>query len=199
MNRVIEDGPWLFEHDLILLKAVQPDDILESMNLFEASFWVQVHNAPIKFRNLRSARKIGNFVGSFIKFEMNQFGGKQSSYLRIRVCLDVRQPLKSGTTLTKDGVKHWVDFKYEKLPSFCFMCGIIRHSDKFCPLKYEEGFVVVKTYGVGLRVGGGRVKTSPTGPNKWLSSEASSSVGYGIQRKSDLGGDFSAEPKTSMP
>ncbi|CAH9094368.1 unnamed protein product [Cuscuta epithymum] len=60
MNRVLEDGSWLFERDLILLKVVQPDDIPETMTLFEASFWVQVHNASIKFRNLGSARKIGN-------------------------------------------------------------------------------------------------------------------------------------------
>ncbi|CAH9119195.1 unnamed protein product [Cuscuta epithymum] len=198
MNRVIEDGPWLFWRDLILLKVVQPDDITESMNLFETSFWVQVHNAPIKYRNLRSARKTGKFLGSFIKFEMSQFDGKQSSYLRIRVCLDVRQPLKKGTTLTQDGVKHWVDFKYEKLPSFCFICGIIGHSDKFCPMKYEEGFVAEKTYGVALRAGG-RAKTSSTGDNKWLSDGASNSYGYGVQRKANLGGEFSAESKFSRP
>ncbi|CAH9148570.1 unnamed protein product [Cuscuta epithymum] len=197
MNRVLEDGPWLFERDLILMKAIQLDDIPESMNLFEASFWVQVHNAPIKFRNLGSAKKIGNFLGSFIKFEMSHYDGNQGSYLRIKVCLDVRRPLKKGTTLIKDGVQHWVDFKYEKLPSFCFLCDIIGHSNKFCPLKYEEGFVVEKSYGVGLKAGG-RVKTSPTGPNKWLSSEASSSGGYGNQRKSVLGGDFLAESKTNI-
>ncbi|CAH9106463.1 unnamed protein product [Cuscuta epithymum] len=150
MNRVIEEGPWLYERDLILMKAVQPDDIPESMNLFEANFWVQVHNAPIKYRNLRSARRIGNYIGSFIKYEMSDFDGKQSSYLRIRVSMDVRQPLKRGTNLTQDGIKHWVDFKFEKLPSFCFICGIIGHSDKFCPLKYEEGFIAEKLYGVGL-------------------------------------------------
>lgn len=26
----------------------------------------------------------------------------------------------------------WINFKYERLPSFCFYCGIIGHSDKFC-------------------------------------------------------------------
>ncbi|CAH9113883.1 unnamed protein product [Cuscuta epithymum] len=155
MNRVLEDGPWLFERDLILLKAVQPDDIPETMTLFKASFLVQVHNAPIKFRNLGSTtRKTGNFLGSFIKFEMSQFEGKQSSYSYIRVCLDVRRPLKKGTTLTKNVVQHWVDFKYEKLLSFCFLCGIIGHSDKFCPLKYEEGFVVEKSFRMELGAGG---------------------------------------------
>ncbi|CAH9115332.1 unnamed protein product [Cuscuta epithymum] len=56
-----------------------------------------------------------------------------------------------------------------------------------------------KTFGVGLRAGG-RVKTSPTGvPNRWLSSEASNSGGYGFQRKADLREDLSTESKTSMP
>ncbi|CAH9073555.1 unnamed protein product [Cuscuta epithymum] len=71
MNRVFEDGPWLFERDLLRLKAVQPDDIPEKMILCETDFCVQVHNAPFKFRNLGSARRIENYIGTFISFDKN--------------------------------------------------------------------------------------------------------------------------------
>lgn len=31
----------------------------------------------------------------------------------------------------------WVNFKYEKLPNFCFFCGVIGHAEKFC-LKFPD-------------------------------------------------------------
>ncbi|CAH9109974.1 unnamed protein product [Cuscuta europaea] len=75
--------------------------------------------------------------------------------MRIRVCMDIRKPLKKGTTLKKGGIGHWVDFKYEKLPNFCFICGIIDHSDKFCLVVYEgDNTLLDKFYGVHLRAGG---------------------------------------------
>ncbi|CAH9131096.1 unnamed protein product [Cuscuta epithymum] len=152
------------------------------------------------FRNLGSARRIGNFLSTFIRLDKNQFEGNRKSYLCIRVCMDVRKSLKKGTTLTKERVGHWVDFKYEKLPNFCFLCGVIGHSDKFCPLKYEEGIVLEKSFGVELRAGGGGgggVKTSPTRAKRWFVDESSSSNGFGHQRKTDLGGEYSAETGAS--
>jgi hypothetical protein len=31
------------------------------------------------------------------------------------------------------GKSHWVTFKYEKMPLFCFLCGCIVHGQKGCP------------------------------------------------------------------
>lgn len=31
----------------------------------------------------------------------------------------------------------WADFKYERLPNFYFLCGIIGHTKKFCHLLFE--------------------------------------------------------------
>ncbi|CAH9070814.1 unnamed protein product [Cuscuta epithymum] len=84
------------------------------------------------------------------------------------------KPLKKGTNLKKEGKSYWVDFKYEKLPNFCFICGLIGHSDKFCPLNYEEDIVLEKKIGIQLRAGSG-VKTNPTGGRKWLLEGSSSS------------------------
>ncbi|CAH9135767.1 unnamed protein product [Cuscuta epithymum] len=104
--------------------------------------------------------------------------------MRIRVRMDVRRPLKKCTTLKKVWISQWVDFKYEKLPNFYFVCGIIGHSDKFCPIVYEgENITFNKIYGLNLRPGGG-VKTSPTGGNKWL-IEGSSNTCMRLPQRSD--------------
>ncbi|CAH9109075.1 unnamed protein product [Cuscuta epithymum] len=165
MNHVMEDGPWLFEQNLLLLKAVGHNDILHKMNLFEAEFWVQVHNVSYKFMNVDTTRRVGNYIGEFISFDESHFKEKWSSYLRVRVKMDVRRPLKKGSTLTKKGEGHWVDCKYEKLPNFCFICGIMGHSKKFSPLKYVEDINLEETFSADIRAGGGG-KTSPTRGSK---------------------------------
>ncbi|CAH9143471.1 unnamed protein product [Cuscuta epithymum] len=146
----------IFEQNLLVLRALQPGDVPLRVPLNEAEFWVQVHDIPYDFMNLGVARRIGNFVGKFVNWEKPQYDKKWKPYMRVRACLDVGKPLKIGTTLRKgQGDGYWVDFKYEKLPSFCFSCGIIGHSNRFCPLVYEKDVAnTIKPYGVSLRAGG---------------------------------------------
>lgn len=46
----------------------------------------------------------------------------------------------------------WANFKYEKLPSFCFFCGILGHTDKFCEKFFDyPDKSVEKLFGAWLR------------------------------------------------
>ncbi|CAH9108553.1 unnamed protein product [Cuscuta europaea] len=131
MDHVLDGGPWFFERNLLSLKEVKPEDSPLKIDLKEAEFWVQVYNVPYSLMNLGTARRIDNFIGSFVKYDDNQFDEKWEAYLCVRVCMDVSKSLKKGTTLKKSRIEHWVDFKYEKLPIFCFICGIIGHAIMF--------------------------------------------------------------------
>ncbi|CAH9076938.1 unnamed protein product [Cuscuta epithymum] len=190
MKRVVEGGPWQFEKNLLIVKEIKPTNIPHKSILNEAEFWVQVLNVPYGLLNLGNARKVGNFLGKFVDYDKNNNGEHWRPYMRVKVCINVELPLKKGTTLKKDGVEYWVDFQYERLPNFCFICGVMGHSDKFCPLLYEEGLVLEKSFDASLRAGGG-VKTNPTGLNKWLIGESSSSEkgsqGWLGQGKEDKG------------
>ncbi|CAH9051738.1 unnamed protein product [Cuscuta epithymum] len=174
MKRVLDGGPWQFERNLLIVKEIKPTDIPHKICLNEAEFCVRIHNVPHCLLNLGTARRVGNFLGRFISYDKNQLGEKWKSYLRVRVCINVENPLNKGTTLKKEGIGYWVDFQYEKLPNFCFICGVIGHSEKSCPPVYEEGLVLEKMLDVSLRAGSG-MKTSPTGKNKWLVGEGSNS------------------------
>ena len=57
------------------------------------------------------------------------------SYIRVRVTLDVFQPLFRGRIIKLDEEeKIWVNFRYERLPNICYWCGCLDHGDKECDL-----------------------------------------------------------------
>lgn len=55
---------------------------------------------------------------------------------------------------TSDGTRVWTDFRYEKLPDYCYICGCLDHNDKDCDRKLElkhEGKEVTRGYGDYIR------------------------------------------------
>lgn len=70
----------------------------------------------------------------------------------------------------KGGDWLWIHFKYERLPSFCFFCGIIGHSDKFCELLFdnpEKG--EERKFDINLRAPTRRQQTSSS--SQWMRGE----------------------------
>ncbi|CAN0928224.1 hypothetical protein LINGRAHAP2_LOCUS36349 [Linum grandiflorum] len=58
--------------------------------------------------------------------------------MRIRVELDVRRPLKCTKKVRLHGeVSAVCTFCYERLQSFCFICGIMGHIDKYCEAHFH--------------------------------------------------------------
>ena len=53
-----------------------------------------------------------------------QVGGE---YLWVQILLDLTKPIFRGKILHIKDKKHWISFKYERLPIFCFKCETIRH------------------------------------------------------------------------
>ena len=77
--------------------------------------------------------RIGATLGEVEKVDANEKGFCLGSYLRIRVGLDASMPLCQGrkVRLGEHGLK-WVDFRYERLPIFCYLCGKINHDEQDC-------------------------------------------------------------------
>lgn len=57
-------------------------------------FWVQLHNIPTGFASLMVAKQLGDFLGSFFSYDETVIARRWRSYMRIRVAIDIRKPLK---------------------------------------------------------------------------------------------------------
>lgn len=107
---------------------------LEDLSFDKFSFWVQVHNISINYRNGSVAEDICAAIG-LVDCSTADLESEGGSYIRVRVTLDVFQPLHRGRIIKlKEGEKVWVNFKYKRLPNICYWCGCLDHGDKECDI-----------------------------------------------------------------
>ncbi|CAN1786845.1 hypothetical protein LINPERHAP1_LOCUS17386 [Linum perenne] len=57
--------------------------------------------------------------------------------MRIRVRLDVQKSLKIEKMVKKANSEILVTFKYERLPSFCYVCGRIGNINRYCEVRFR--------------------------------------------------------------
>ena len=81
------------------------------------------------------ADKIVGPLGLIEKVDVGSKGFSLGKYLRIRVNIDISKPLCRGRVVRMGATeKEWVDFRYERLPIFCYWCGKLDHDGRDCPL-----------------------------------------------------------------
>ena len=69
--------------------------------------------------------------------------------LRARIIISLNDPLPRGVPVYSSTRqrKEWYDVVYERLPFFCFSCGIIGHSEIECPTPAgKDACHIVKNY-----------------------------------------------------
>ena len=84
--------------------------------------------------NEKTAYRIGKSLGDVSKaFHAGELIG--GNFLRIRVGVNVTKPLNRGRkVLLGTDEEVWVSFKYEKMPNFCYWCGMVSHDAKECSI-----------------------------------------------------------------
>lgn len=59
--------------------------------------------------------------------------------MRVRVALNVEKPLKRRIKIKRVGDSwSWINFKYERLGTFCFVCGKHGHEERECSVVYDN-------------------------------------------------------------
>ncbi|KAK6164114.1 hypothetical protein DH2020_000978 [Rehmannia glutinosa] len=170
MARIQSNGPWTFDNLLLITKRLHIGEQPARVPLFHVELWVQVYDLPFGFMTEKVGKSIGNFIGLFVDSDQHNFMGVWQNYMRIRVAFDVRMPLKRRMKLKNSGGEWvWIHFKYEKLPTFCFYCGFLGHSDKFCAKLFNSPSAPSdRVYGSWLRAPTRKQQSQVGG--KWLRS-----------------------------
>jgi hypothetical protein len=77
-------------------------------------------------------QRIGASMGVVEEVDVDEAGVGWGEFLRVRIVLDVTKPLSRGRFLKLKDRTIWITFRYERIPRFCFRCGVIKHGVRGC-------------------------------------------------------------------
>ena len=142
----MDGGPWLFRRALVIIVEYDGFADVTEYKLNKVPVWARIKGLPDGLTAKKElAEKVAAKVGG-PPFTVAVTEGmiNPSGTLRARVFLDVEKPLVRFVPITLCGLKRY-PVVYEKLPDFCFLCGIMGHLAKECgdgvhdPRTYEWG------------------------------------------------------------
>jgi hypothetical protein len=193
--RIMEGRPWTFDGDLVSLVEFDGLTPLAELEFEKAAFWVRMFNLPLACMSKDMGMRIGSTMGDVEEVEVDEDGVGWGEYLRVRVVLDLTKPLSRGRFLHIRDKEVWIDFKYEKIPRFCFKCGTVRHGGRGCIA--PEGRKALRNggeaqFGPWLRVMSGGYRTGRAGrgrnPGAWRNTAHPSHVSVTSNRRENYGG-----------
>lgn len=138
IKRVMEGSPWSFNRKALIFATMKEGDIPRAVSLNTMDLWVQIHDLRAGFMSENAVREVGNYIGKYVDSCSSNFTGVWREYLRVRVTMDLSKPLKRRMKIRKSGNDwYWIIFKYENIPTFCFICGMLGHADKYCSRLFD--------------------------------------------------------------
>ncbi|KAK6133954.1 hypothetical protein DH2020_032303 [Rehmannia glutinosa] len=138
IDRILSMEPWHFDKHLLMLQRIEGNIQPSAVSFDSTPFWVRLYDLPLAARNEATYRAIGNRIGKFIEWDTSTGEGLSRS-VRVRVLLNPAKPLRRGTKITiSNGTVMWISIKYERLPIFCFACGLLGHLKRECEIANED-------------------------------------------------------------
>ncbi|CAN0858396.1 hypothetical protein LINGRAHAP2_LOCUS7227 [Linum grandiflorum] len=135
----MKDGPWNYDGRLLLLHEILAGEDPKMVPFHLIPFWVQVHDLPFDYLSEGAGRILGNSASRYLDYDpKNSLKLWADQYMRIQVELDVRRPLKRNVKVRLHGEERALcKFRYERLQNFCYICGIMGHTDKYCEAHFH--------------------------------------------------------------
>ena len=132
-RKVMDEGPWIFRGHAVLLEEYDGVTKPSKVEFKTLSIWARVYDLPTGFRTENIGRQLGNKIGKFLKMDLDEEFSGWRDFLRIRVKLDVEKPLTRVVFISVGaGKREPFRVKYEKLPKFCAVCGLLGHVETEC-------------------------------------------------------------------
>ncbi|MBA0829326.1 hypothetical protein Goarm_013938, partial [Gossypium armourianum] len=86
----------------------------------------------------RTAIDVGKALGEVVAIDSKDRNGGWTEFIRLKIKINVLSPLRRMVHLVgRDGVETICAIKYERLPTFCYICDLIGHTTQKFPKKDE--------------------------------------------------------------
>ncbi|XP_042486854.1 uncharacterized protein LOC122067070 [Macadamia integrifolia] len=137
-DNVLQEGPWAVSGNLLVLERWNME---YQWSFTQCELWAQLHSVPVELKKkdimLRLASKLGH-ISKIMLIDGFQFGDRVA-YVRVRVRIDIRKPLRTSISVTRGhGSRSSITIKYERLPIFCYSCRLLGHEETRCTSVFDE-------------------------------------------------------------
>jgi hypothetical protein len=133
-DRVMEGSPWKVGKHVVLLKKVDADVSPLDVVFDRLAIWARIPKLPTRLMRAARGFEIAKPIGIVQKVEADELGRCWGSYMRVRVEVNVNEPLLRYVTVTSSRLQTSTTYEvqYERLPLYCFSCGLLGHSALVC-------------------------------------------------------------------
>ncbi|KAJ1382069.1 Zinc knuckle CX2CX4HX4C [Sesbania bispinosa] len=132
MERILRGSPWIFRNSWLSLLRWERNQDFNTLKFTTVPLRVQILGLPFHCRTPRMGHRIGSCLGEVKDSEIFEVREK-GSFIKILVEFDSTKPLLPGIQIGSQTDRlMWVYFQYERLPQFCYSCGIVGHEEDTC-------------------------------------------------------------------
>ncbi|CAN6232539.1 unnamed protein product [Urochloa humidicola] len=133
--RALNGSPWIVGKHAVMLREYDENLKPSDVSFARMDLWVHILNLPFGWMNAKRATRAAELIGEVVKIDADADGKISGAYARVRVAIEVDKPLRRGVLLKTDRSKppEWYEIQYEKLPFYCYSCGLMGHTDLVCP------------------------------------------------------------------
>ncbi|CAN6347958.1 unnamed protein product [Urochloa humidicola] len=140
-TRVLDGSPWYIGRQsvgrqVVILQDFNYDLRPSDVKFEDLAIWVNILDLPLGLRNEKWGFALARMIGKkVLKVDVDKQKRAVGKDLRVRIIIPLNEPLPRGVSVfsSRRQKKEWYDVVYEKVPFFCFSCGIIGHSEIECP------------------------------------------------------------------
>ncbi|KAL6144845.1 hypothetical protein ACLB2K_055535 [Fragaria x ananassa] len=151
LKRAKRGCPWTFDKALLALAVTTGEENPDEIDLSIQCFWIRIRGLPPTYLRdgavENTGRCLGQAIGVFVQAARGSSNPCLGEFLRVRVGIDLSKPLRKWVSFRPSG---WsksgrFELEYERLPHFCFFCGLMGHTGGNCPRR-EAGVLTALSY-----------------------------------------------------
>lgn len=132
-KKVVHGGPWLFRGMGMLIEDYDGKQDPESFVFDGLYVWAQIHGIPELYRKIEVVDQLARRIGRVKEAQLSPRLFYEGDYVRVRARILVSKPLTRVIPLTVTGEgRKLLQVKYEKIPYFCQICGLMGHNHEEC-------------------------------------------------------------------
>lgn len=141
----------MLSNDLLVMAEFDGSKTLEEIYFSFIPIWIWVTKLPLGLMSREAGEVIGDEIGEFMEVDVGEDGMVTGSVPWVKIRLDIWKPLMHGVMVQteEEGPDRWCSVMYEYLSDFCYVCGIIGHTERACFIKLKKGEVA--QFGKDLR------------------------------------------------